>query len=75
MLLSSFSKVLREIVLHIVDCWERSPTSANEGVDHGFINKKYISIGTRPLEETKSKAMRAYSQSGQYHIIVEVCDS
>ena len=31
-----------------------------------------ISIGTRPFEEIKSKATRAYTQSGQYHIIVEV---
>ena len=26
------------------DCWEGSPTSANEGVDHGFISKEYLSI-------------------------------
>ena len=29
----------------------------------------------RPFGETKSKVMRAYAQSGQYHTIVEVRDS
>ena len=43
--------------------------------NHGFISKEYISIGTRPPEKTKSKTMRAYTQSGQYHTIVEGCDS
>ena len=52
-----------------------SPTLANLGNDHGFISKEYISIGMRPFGETKSKAMRAYAQSGQYHTIVEVRDS
>ena len=52
-----------------------SPTLANLGNDHGFISKEYISIGMRPFGETKSKTMRAYAQSGQYHIIVEVCNS
>ena len=47
---------------------------ANQENDHEFISKEYISIGTKPLRETKSKAMRAYAQSRQYHTIVEVCD-
>ena len=42
------------------DCWE---------VDHKFISQEYISI-----EETKSKAIRAYAQSRQYHIITKVRD-
>ena len=29
------------------------------------------SIGVRPFGEYQSKAMRAYTQSGQYHTIVE----
>ena len=52
-----------------------SLTLASLGNDHGFISKEYISIGLRPFEEIKSKAIRAYTQSGQYHIIVENCDS
>ena len=32
----------------------------------------HISIGTRPFGEAKSKATRAYAQSGQYHTIVEI---
>ena len=31
-------------------------TLANLGNDHGFINKKYISIGMRPFGEAQSKA-------------------
>ena len=41
---------------------------ANQGDDHGFISKEYISIGMS-FGETKSKAMRVYAQSGQYHTI------
>ena len=37
--------------------------------------KEYISIGIKPFGETKSKAMRACTQSGQHHTIIEVCDS
>jgi len=44
-----------------------SPILANLGNDPGFISKEYISIGTRPLGETQSKAMRTYVRSGQYH--------
>ena len=40
--------------------------------DHGFISKENISLGMRPFGDTKSKATRAYAQSGQYHTIVEV---
>ena len=56
----------------VEDCWEWGvgPTFANSGNDHGFINKKYISIDTRPFVEPQSKVMRAYAQSGQYHTIV-----
>ena len=43
---------------------------ANLGNDHGFISKEYIYIGMRPFGEAESKAMRAYTQSGQYHTIV-----
>ena len=47
--------------------------AANLGNDHPFINKKKNtnSIIIKPFEETQSKAMRAYAQSGQYHTIVE----
>ena len=62
-------------MLSIEDCWERSPTSANHGVDHGFISNEYISFGMRPFRETESKTMRAYAQNEQYHTIVEVRDS
>ena len=50
---------------------DESPTSANLGNDHGFINKNTLSIGMRPFGEAQSKAIRAYAQSGQYHTIVE----
>ena len=30
-----------------------------------------LPIGTRPFGEAQSKYMRAYTQSGQYHTIVE----
>ena len=43
-------------------------------MDHEFISKEYISIGTRTFRETKSKAMRTYAQSRQYHTIVKVHD-
>ena len=45
------------------------------GNDHGFINKEYISIGTRPFGEVQSKATRAYTRSEQYHTNVEGRDS
>ena len=41
----------------------------------GLISKEYISIGMRHFRRTKSKAMRAYVQNGQYHTIIEVRDS
>ena len=50
-------------------------TLANLKGDHGFKSKEYISIGTRSFEETQSKVMRVYAQSGQYHIIVKIRDS
>ena len=31
------------------DCWERSPTSTNEGVNHEYESKEYI-FGTRLFE-------------------------
>ena len=37
--------------------------------------KEYIFIDTRPFGETKSKAIKVYFQSIQYHIIVESRDS
>ena len=37
-----------------------------------IISKEYISIGMRSFEKTKSKATRAYAQSGQNHTILEV---
>ena len=45
------------------------------GNDHRFINKKYISTGTKSFGVAQSKPTRAYTRSGQYHTIVEVCDS
>ena len=41
----------------------------------GLISKEHFSIGMRPFREVRSKAMRAYDQIGQYHIIVEIHDS
>ena len=32
-------------------------------------------VGMRPFGEAQSKATRAYTQSGQYHTIVEIRDS
>ena len=43
--------------------------------DHEFLSKEYISNGMRPFGEARSKPMRAYAQSGQYHTIMEGCDS
>ena len=48
---------------------------ANLGNDHGFISKKYISIGVRPFGEAQNKNMKAYAQGGQYRTIVESRDS
>ena len=59
------------LVKYVEDCWERSPTSTNQGVDREFISKEYISIGIRSFRETKNKVMRAYGQSRQYRTIVE----
>ena len=50
---------------------DESPTSANLGNDHGFINKEYSLHWDEAFWEAQSKAMRAYSQSGQCHTIVE----
>ena len=44
----------------VEDCWERNPTSANQGVGRVFISKEYISIGMSPFGETKTKATRTY---------------
>jgi len=60
------------IMLRIVG--RESYILTNLGNDHGFISKKYISIGMRCFGEAQSKVMRAYAQSGQYHSIVEVRD-
>ena len=35
---------------------------------HRFISEESISIRMRSFGETQSKTMRAYAQSGQYHI-------
>ena len=59
------------------DCWicDQSPTLAKSGKDHGFISMGTISIGLRPFGvKPKSKAMRVYAQSGQYHTNVEICE-
>ena len=53
----------------------RESPLANLEDDRGFISKEYISIGMRSFGEAQSKAMRAYTQSGQYHTIVEIRDS
>ena len=45
---------------------------ANLEDDHEFISKEYMSMCMRPSEGTKSKAMRAYAQSGQHYTILEV---
>ena len=43
------------LLVYVEDCWERVPTLANLGNNHGFISKEYISIGTRLLGEPKAK--------------------
>jgi len=43
----------------------------NLGDNHVFISKEYNSIDMRSFGETKSKATRTYTESGQYYIIVE----
>ena len=53
---------------------DESPTSANLGIDPGFIYNQGI-IGMGPFGEAQSKAMRAYAQSGQYHTCGESCSS
>ena len=50
---------------------DESPTSANLGNDHEFINKEYSLHGFEAFWKVESKTMRAYAQSGQYHTIVE----
>ena len=58
-------------------CWGSlggSLTLANLGNDYDISNE-YISISIRHFGEAQSKVMRAYAQSGQYHTIVEGCDS
>ena len=52
-----------------------SPALANLRNDRRFIREQYISIGMRPIGEAQSKAMIAYTQSGQYHTIVEISNS
>ena len=51
---------------------DESPTSTNLGNDHGFIIKEYYLHWYETFGEAQSKAMRAYAQSGQYHIIMEI---
>ena len=43
--------------------------------DHAFISKKYYFQWYEALREMKSKDMRVYAQSGQYHTIVNNRDS
>ena len=50
---------------------DESPISANLRNNHGFINKEYSLHWVRRFGEAQTKAIRAYAQSGQYHIIVE----
>ena len=50
-----------------------SSTLVNLVEDHEFISEEYYLHWCEAfLEEAQS--MRAYAQSGQYHIIVESCD-
>ena len=50
---------------------DESPTLANLGNDHRFITKEYYLHWYEVFWEVQSKSMRAYTQSGQYHTIVE----
>ena len=50
---------------------DKSSTSAHLRNDYGFINKEYSFNWYEAFWEAQSKAMRAYTQSGQYHTIVE----
>ena len=50
---------------------DQSLASANLGSDHGFITNNTLSIGLRPFGGARSKTTQAYTQSGQYHTIVE----
>ncbi|KAG7012728.1 Alpha-ketoglutarate-dependent dioxygenase alkB [Cucurbita argyrosperma subsp. argyrosperma] len=70
---SALLRKLRWSTLGLQFDWSKEgvPRWANLGDDYEFINKEYISIGTRPFGKTKSKVMRAYAQSGQYHTILE----
>ena len=43
--------------------------------DHGFISEEYYLHWYETSWEAQNKAMRAYTQSEQYHIIVESRDS
>ena len=51
--------------------YDESSTSANLGNDHWFIIEKYSFHWYKPFWGAQSKTMRAYTQSGQYHTIVE----
>ena len=44
------------------------------GSPHWPISKDYYLHWYETLGETKSKVMRAYAQSGQYHTIIECRD-
>ena len=48
-----------------------SPTSAHLGNDPGFINKEYSLHWYEAFWKAQNETMRAYTQSGQYHTIVE----
>ena len=50
---------------------DESSTSANLGNDRGFIIKKYYLHWCETFWEAQSKDTRAYSQSEQYHTIIE----
>ena len=50
---------------------DESPASANLGNHHWFINKEYSPHWYVAFWEAQSKATSTYTQSGQFHTIVE----
>ena len=70
----SFYKSIAGMALYLtpLHLWMIPPPRSNLWNDYEFFSKEYISIAMRPFGKAQSNAMRAYSQSGQYHTIVRV---
>ena len=57
------------LLFHILD--DESHTSANLDNVHGFILKNILFIEVSRFGKTQNKAMKAYTECGHYHTIVE----